>query len=81
MPWFGGTDGQQNPGHTWSMVKDQMRVHFQPYGYLEVKVEMLQRRMLQQNESIHESINESIDYYNVVTQMYGSLQNLNKNYR
>lgn len=50
-----------------------MRSHFQPSGYLEIEVKMLERRMLQQNESIH-------DCYNDTMRVYGISQNLDKNY-
>lgn len=38
------------PGETWSNVKNQMRSHSLPYGYLKMKVKILQRcKLLHKN--------------------------------
>lgn len=54
-------------------VKNQVRTRFQPYRYLEMKVGMLEGRVLQNNEFVH-------DYCNDITRLYDILQNINKNY-
>lgn len=70
---FGGTVGRHPPVTLGlESAKDEMRNHFQSCENLEVKVKMLQGRMLK-NEPIHE-------YYNNIMRMYGIPQSLNKNY-